>query len=207
VCTGLLALNSAWAVPRLQLDAEGGLYDPVSQTIVTHGDPFTIYALMQGLDVTGQFFLSAALAPNAVGDAAFTVNSVAYSLPATSGTPLGLPTHDVFATRYVEIPFNFSPTYKANSYDAQYNPGGFELYSGSGAFLYFKEFVVDIDVLPEGSVLHFDLYNKKADGSVKKFAPFSHDVEWRVPDGGMTLALLGFGLLGLGAVSRRFNKA
>lgn len=49
--------------------------------------------------------------------------------------------------------------------------------------------------------VHFDLYDNYVSGSKVKyvFAPFSHDAEGnRVPDGGMTLLLLGLGIAGLG---------
>ncbi|MFH2058959.1 MAG: PEP-CTERM sorting domain-containing protein [Pseudomonadota bacterium] len=56
--------------------------------------------------------------------------------------------------------------------------------------------------------IHFDLNTKKADGSVDKFAPFSHDAESGGGDGHQvpepaTLFLMGLGLLGMAGVSRK----
>ena len=59
---------SAFAIPTLQLDIDGGTYDPVTQTIIKTGTSFDVYAYgiqpngNNAPDITGiQYYLSAAL--------------------------------------------------------------------------------------------------------------------------------------------------
>jgi hypothetical protein len=56
--------SSSLAVPYLQLDIAGGIYDARTQTILAPGDHFTLYAYMTGLSLTNTtYYLSAALVP------------------------------------------------------------------------------------------------------------------------------------------------
>lgn len=65
--------TKAEAVPLLQLDIAGGVYDPVTQTIVAPGGQFTVYAILTpknnatAAEITAllskQYFVSAALSP------------------------------------------------------------------------------------------------------------------------------------------------
>ena len=57
-------------------------------------------------------------------------------------------------------------------------------------------------------MLIYDEAIKNGDFTVDDFAPFSHDAQSggsSVPDGGVTLGLLGLGLLGTKAICRSFE--
>ncbi|MCZ7634947.1 MAG: choice-of-anchor N protein [Verrucomicrobia bacterium] len=51
------------AVPKLQLDIAGGVYDPQDETTFAPANAFTLYALNAGLPISGNFYLSAAVTP------------------------------------------------------------------------------------------------------------------------------------------------
>ena len=42
----LIGAGPALAIPSLQLDIAGGVYDPVNQTVVATSNPFTLYAYL-----------------------------------------------------------------------------------------------------------------------------------------------------------------
>ena len=219
------------AVPTLQLDIAGGTYDPVSQTIIASGNPFTLYALLnpKNADPNAQYFISAAIIPQTATThfGSFTVNGTTYSgtlgdmqygTPPVSAAFPDIPSHGIFPTYYAEIPFTFNANNKATIYDTSLNPGGFQA-SATGTLLY-QSFTINIGNVPAGYVIHFDLYDEWLKthptlATETDFAPFSHDAQSQVstggshdvlPDGGSTVTLLGFGLLGIGAVRRRLGR-
>jgi hypothetical protein len=222
----------ASAVPTMQLDIAGGTYDPVSQTIIASGNPFTLYALLdpKNADPNAQYFISAAIIPQtAVAHfGSFTVNGTTYSgtlgnmqygTPPVSAAFPDLPSHGIFPTYYAEIPFTFNSANKATSYDTSLHPGGFQA-SATGSLLY-QSFTIDISNVPAGYVVHFDFYDEWLKthptlATETDFAPFSHDAQCQVstgggshdtlPDGGSTVTLLGFGLLGIGALRQRLGR-
>ena len=58
--------SSAYAIPTLQLDIEGGTYDSTTQTIIAPGNPFTLYALLipnLKNTLTDYYYISAAIVP------------------------------------------------------------------------------------------------------------------------------------------------
>lgn len=59
----LSASELALAIPKLQLDIAGGVYDARDETTMASANAFTLYALNNGLTITGDFYLSAALVP------------------------------------------------------------------------------------------------------------------------------------------------
>lgn len=220
--------SSAWAVPTLQLDIAGGNHIPGDdETVYSTSDQFTLYALLNPTvnnhnpapgtpNFGGTFYISAAIVgTGGPGFGSFSIGSTTFSQ--NSGMQFGtppvdivpdnkdLPSHDVFPAWYAEVAFSFDTAHRAQSYDVQVNPGG--LVTGSGP-LYYHGFNVDVSGLSDGYAVHFDLYNIIGD-KVGDFAPFSHDAQSggrNVPDGGMTLALLGTGLLGIDALRRRLWK-
>jgi len=235
---GLLAVsgaNSTWAVPFLQLDVAGGTYDPVTETIIASGIPFTLYALMDPTSShyvsSAPFYISAAILPTTsassfgsfkVGSTTYNAGNMQYGTPPVSTLFPDLPSHGVFPTEYAEIGFSFNPLNKATSYDTSLHPGGFAA-SSSGTLLY-QAFTVNITGLAAGDIVHFDLYDEtvklgeKGASYGEDNAPFSHDAQSttstgggsgdpKVPDGGATAALLGAAMMGLGALRRKITQS
>jgi hypothetical protein len=208
----MLALApSAFGVPFLQLDVSDGIYKDESVHNTTN--PFTVYALVDSskkndfaIGTTSTYYLAVAITPQqSLADlGSFKIDGISYYPDnLTFGGPEGLPSHGIFNTWWLEIPFNALPG-RSSSYDVQTNPGG-PKDDPQGA-LHYQAFEFDISELGVGYELHIDLYTKKVDKKgnevVDKFAPFSHDVQdgpVSTPDGGNTLILLGAGLCLLGA--------
>lgn len=66
ITAGLVACASvpvANAVPKLQLDIAGGVYNQEDETTFATANAFTLYALNAGLPINGRFYLSAAVIP------------------------------------------------------------------------------------------------------------------------------------------------
>jgi hypothetical protein len=211
------ALVPARALPLLQLDASGGLYDNSTETTVATTTNFTLFAMLNGLTQNGgNYFVSAALfpAPSTVGGdyGSFVFNGQTINATADMvyGSPSQLPAHGIYPTWYKEFAFTFDPTQKFTNYNVQNVVGTHAgvTDNASGNSLY-MDFIVDVSGLAAGTTLVFDLYTYGASGTGKvKFAPFSHNAGSGegggnlVPDGGMTLILLGTALAGL-ALFRR----
>lgn len=223
----LLWAGSVFAVPTLQLDISGGVYDdtPGVENVVSTGDIFTLYALLNRPDdYSGDFYISAAVTPQ-VSQAddlgSFSFDGTIYDVTDDMifGTPpelapdnKDLSSHSIFETFYHEFKFSFDGQ-KAALYNVEDNPGGTSPWTG-GDYLYYKAFQVDVSGLDAGYEIHFDLYSVKWDDNkdqliVDDFAPFSHDAQsgggTPVPEPS-TLLLLGAGLAGFGAYHRRRGK-
>lgn len=205
---------SALALPKLQLDIEGGTYDAGSETVITNDQVFTLYALLKDagqLDET--FYISAALSPK-VGPENYDLGSFSIDgniIDATEDMVYGNPPiednlahdgrdlspHDIFDTFFYEHEFSFSGAEEVSAYNVE--PGQ----TASGT-LYRMAFQIDVSQLDPEYNLHFDLYNTvvRNNGDIDRddFAPFSHDAEYvsvrQVPEPGIVI-LVGFGILGL----------
>jgi hypothetical protein len=107
--------SKAEAVPFLQLDVAGGVYDPITETIVAPGGAFTVYAILtpknnataaeiQAL-LNKQYFVSAALSPQLAPPGgslgSFTLGpsgGTQSTINATGGMTYGVPPLEVMGT-------------------------------------------------------------------------------------------------------------
>ncbi|MBI1177238.1 VPDSG-CTERM sorting domain-containing protein [bacterium] len=186
--------------------------------------------------LNGNYRISIAIVPSlaqstpAPAFGSFSVNGTTYSTAAGNihfGTPTveaslnadDLPSHGIFDTYYGEYAFNFNSTHTISTYDVSLGAGDPASHVG-GTGSYYNLFNIDASGLAAGYSVHMDLYEVETVThrhggvtttvqAVGTFAPFSHDAQSggsRVPDGGATLALLGGGILGIGALRRRLSK-
>ncbi len=118
--------------------------------------------------------------------------------------PNSLAPHAIFPTYYTEYGFKFDD-YGFGVWDTQdtHDPG-----SGYTATGWREDFAINLSGINWDLVdwVHFDLYTKDRDGQVWKFAPFSHDAEYRVPEPA-TMLLLGSGLILMAGFGRKRFKS
>ena len=199
---GMLAAGSAMAVPGLQLNFTGGIYDPApSETVVFSGASATLNAYLLAstrntLDDT--YYLAIALTPQISTPSnlgSFTIEGTTVNVTADMvfGTPpaetLGgdaghdggdLGQHGIYDTYYYEYEIHFDGLQMSTSVDVEADPG-FDPSANPGSDLHYLAFNIDASLLDPAVGLHFDLYNTKVksatDIDVDNFAPFSHDAE------------------------------
>lgn len=224
--------RTALATPSLQLNILGGTYDNASETIVSSGDDFTLYAYLltdKNNWLYDTYFISAALTPKInqppagapgpdLGSFSFAGVNVQVTSDMVFGTPPvdalfpDLPGHGIFDTYYQEFRFQFTPANHAAPSNSEYHAGDAPQPWTSDKKMYYAAFDINTTSLADGYELHFDLYNenivtkKRTCDYTLQFAPFSHDAESRgdtpVPEPA-TMLLFGAGLAGLAGVSRR----
>lgn len=131
MAVSLAMSGAAWAVPRLQIDVEGGLYDAVDESTYNTADTYNLYALMEEsnkTDLSETYYVSMALIKP--DDADWTDDFGSFSFAAVSyddlsqfswGTPslltsIELGSHGIFPSYFAEHSFSFSSGNKAKSY-------------------------------------------------------------------------------------------
>lgn len=133
--------QAAFAIPALQLDIEGGTYDSGTQTIVSTGPSFTLYAYLNPNifnTAADTYFISAALAPSvapgihSLGSFDFDGAAVDVTADMTYGVPPlenyivlqgwdqhDLSKHDIFPTYFSEFSFQFDTNNAITPYNTQ----------------------------------------------------------------------------------------
>ena len=209
-CLILAASGVSYGVPYLQLDISDGTYDPLTETIFSTTNPATLYALVDStsseFNSSDTFYISAAVSPKLedfaldlgyfefAGERIDVTAEMVYGTAPIEELKKELPTHDIFPTWFTERSFDLEFAGKAAEYNSQDSPGG--LVASTSGTLYYEDFAVDITGLADGYAIHFDLYTKNDDGTIAKFAPFSHDVQMVPVPGAMLLGSLGLSVSG-----------
>ena len=169
-------VESAWAVPSLQLDIYGGFYDSTTQTIKSSGNTFTLYAYLipdKNASLTDTYYISAAIVPQISSSAnlgsfvfasqqVLVTQNMVYGVPPIESNlafdPHDLSQHGVFPTYFTQFSFLFDPKNTATAYDTSTNTGAGPTFNPNGT-MYYAAFNVDTSLLDPNYEIHFDLYN------------------------------------------------
>lgn len=176
------------AVPLLQLDIQGGVYDPVTETIVAPGGSFTVYAILtpqnnaKPADIAAllnqTYYISAALSPQ-IGPPGATLGSFTMgpaggtqtTVSATSGMTYGVPPLDaaLLAAAGNLAPHSIYPTYFSEfsfQFSALNKATTYNTMDNPGGPTadpngksYYAAFTGDSSLL-SAFALHFDLYSQ-----------------------------------------------
>jgi hypothetical protein len=203
------------AIPTLQLDATGGVYNnPVESTSIS-SDVIDLWALVSGVPASsGTYWVDVAITPQTTsahnfGSFIFNGTTVNVTSGMTLGNP-GLSAHGIYNTYYKEFSFTFNLSHKITPYDVSLGAGQPATHVNSSGTGYYNQFSVDLSGLSENVEVWFDFYHKKTSGAVDAKAPFSHDAFTVSGSGPGTqipeptgFVLTGIGLLTLFAVIGR----
>lgn len=174
-----MLVSFAEAIPTLQLDIQGGTYDPLTETILSTSDPFTLYAYLipdgKAL-LSDTYYISAAVVPQVgpigqdLGSFSFNgvpisvTNDMRYGDPPIETyvtqlkDPGDLPPHGIFNTYFTQIAFTFDPDNNATEYNTQSSTGVGPTPNPNGT-MYYQAFTIDTSLLNPNYFIHFDLYN------------------------------------------------
>jgi hypothetical protein len=213
VAAMLMLVPSVFAVPALQLYIDGATYDAGTQTWVTSASSFDLYVI--GLAGQNDVLVSMALDGGPDGCSVdvngSNYNTFTYGFPPLANDPSihdggeDLSPHGIFPAWYTE--------FSAGSYgdvgkigdvpEGTWDPTDGYLPGAGGQRGEFRKFTINVN---GDCGVHFDAYTLNEDGTVKSFAPFSHDAERTpgVPEPA-TMLLFGLGLAGA-SITRRFKK-
>ncbi|MEW5925488.1 MAG: choice-of-anchor N protein [Candidatus Zixiibacteriota bacterium] len=219
----LLTFGSSQAVPNLQLFIDGGTYDAASESWVSTSGTFDIYVIGAN-EALSSVKVSMALAfakdddPN--GLASVDVDGSTYDEWIYGYAPImtapdfdpgdDLSKHGIFPTWFTEFDAgNFGLVGGVGDVQPQpdyYDPSIDGYMASSKTLGEYKVFSISATGT---AFLHFDAYTLNPDGSIRYFAPFSHDATMTPPPPGVpepaSLILFAIGGMGLG-IYRKFRK-
>jgi hypothetical protein len=216
--TGSAAM--AIPIPDLQLYISGAQYDLQTLTWVTNSSSFDLYVVSAG-HIDNDVIVSMSMAKSDMPSNAnvnfdgrqIQLSDWVHGIPPICDDPNNLGFGDL-------APVQTYPTWYTELHTGAYNqsedvgaalPGPWFWNPATGQGPTFVTGMVKrFHILTGGtfSYLHFDAYSRSADGKIAHFAPFFSDATAAyapVPEPN-TLALLGTGILGLGASFRRKKK-
>lgn len=209
---------SAFAVPDIQLFIDGATYDWDTETwVATTAGSVDLYVISAN-DAKADIIVSLALGHSdnpSLMTADFDGTVINPGDWVYGNAPLppdwnpggDLPPHGIYPTYFAEV-HTGAYGLGMNIGDVQPGPDFWDPSIPSGpanALGEYKIFTVDLSG-PAGASVHFDAYTLNSDGTIDKFAPFSHDATTTiVPEPG-TIVLMGSGLLGLGLRAYRKRK-
>lgn len=173
----LAFMGAAQAEPTLQLDILGGVYDPVTETIIAQASSFTLYAYLipdASNPLTDTYGLSMAVVPqtgpassdlgsftfnggtiNVTGDMTYGVPPIE-TIATQLSDPGDLATHGIFDTYFSEHTFDFVGASQSGLYNTADDAGQGPI---AGTGMYYRAFTFDVTNLSEDFAIHFDLYN------------------------------------------------
>ena len=193
IITILACSSASFAIPVLQLDIQGGVYDLTTETIVAQSNSFTVYAYLKVGDsknpVSDDYFLSVALSPQ-FGPGPGNLGSFVFdqytgsdsasngqkTISVTSEMLFGVPPLEAnLAKDPHDLPqHGMFPTFFveqgfkfiATQQSGQYNTqddSGQGPIAGSG--MYYMAFTFNVANLDPRYIIHFDLYNTRIKNS------------------------------------------
>ncbi len=217
----LMTVPVAYAVPDLQLFIDGATYDWGTQTWITTSGEFDLYVISANNSKT-DVIVSMAIAPNDnPADVELDITGPYSKLsqwtdgyapidyvPDSWNGHSDLPRHGIYPTWYREMHTGDYGTIQ-NVGDVQPNQYGNFWNPASGEGNANRRGQVKSFHFATGGIftgIHFDAYTYNRDGSIDKFAPFSHDAGMNVVPEPATIALMGVGLMGIGLAAFKRRK-